>query len=123
MYEIRIWKIGGIIMRGKKIRSTQTQTCLNATFITTNPTCTEPVSNRVSEIRASSKKKTTNCSVIPEIFRKFMDLQVSSPCSQQPTSGPYLQPDKSNAHPRILFKMRSILHFRQRLLLLLVLFL
>jgi hypothetical protein len=45
MDEIRIWKIGGMIMRERKNRNTQTQTCLNATFSTTNPTRTEIVSN------------------------------------------------------------------------------
>jgi hypothetical protein len=50
-----------------------------------------------------------NCAVTQEIPSIFMEPEVSSPCSQEPYTGPYPEPVRSSPHLPILSLLRSIL--------------
>jgi hypothetical protein len=39
-----------------------------------------------------------NCAAIQEIPKNFKEPEGSSPCSQEPSTGPYPKPDRSSPH-------------------------
>jgi hypothetical protein len=50
-----------------------------------------------------SPSEANSLSASQEIFRLFMEPEVSIPCSQVPATGPSPEPDESSPHLPILF--------------------
>jgi hypothetical protein len=40
-----------------------------------------------------------------------METELSLPCSQQPVTGPYPEPDATNPHPRTLLRYDPFLYY------------
>jgi hypothetical protein len=58
--------------------------------------------------KVSPSWEAANCAAIQEIPSNFKEPEGSSPCSQEPSNGPYPQPVRSSPYPPIL-SLRSIL--------------
>jgi hypothetical protein len=43
-----------------------------------------------------------SCAVIQELFQNFMDSKGLLPCSQEPSTGSYPEPDQSSSYHSIL---------------------
>jgi hypothetical protein len=57
----------------------------------------------------SPSREAANCATIQEIPSNFKEPEGSSPYSQEPSTGPYPEPDRSSPHHPILSLWRSIL--------------